>query len=58
MPQIAEVERIIEVLESLGVEIRWINRQDVEISPPEKLRPEKLNMESAKPEVSLCYWDL
>lgn len=48
MPQIAEVERIIEVLESLGVEIRWINRQDVEISPPEKLRPEKLNMESAK----------
>lgn len=47
MPQIAEVERIMEVLESIGVDIQWLGN-DIEVKVTRKLHPEKLDLESAK----------
>jgi UDP-N-acetylglucosamine 1-carboxyvinyltransferase len=46
MPRIEEVNRIIEVLQSIGVSVRW-NGNDVELTPPRKLAMSKLNVESA-----------
>jgi UDP-N-acetylglucosamine 1-carboxyvinyltransferase len=47
--KIEEVFRIIEVIESLGVKVRWTNgRRDLEITPPKKLDIEHLNHEAAK----------
>ncbi len=37
MPRIEEVNRLIEVLVSIGVKVRWMAGNDVEIRPPEKL---------------------
>lgn len=47
MPQIEEVYRIIEVLQSLGASVKWINGNDVEIIPPKKITPKKINAEAA-----------
>jgi UDP-N-acetylglucosamine 1-carboxyvinyltransferase len=46
-PRIEEVYRIIEVLESLGVQVKWIGN-DVEIRRPEKLQLENMNAEAAR----------
>lgn len=47
--RIEEVFRIIEVLESIGVKCRWTNdNQDLEITPPEKLKIEKIDVEAAR----------
>ncbi|HSW80430.1 MAG TPA: helix-turn-helix domain-containing protein, partial [Candidatus Saccharimonadales bacterium] len=46
-PRIEEVYRIIEVLESIGVSVKW-NGSDLEIRRPEKLRLDQLNAESAR----------
>ena len=46
MPRIEEVKRLIEVLESIGVDIKWVG-DDLEINPPEKLKLENLNVEAA-----------
>lgn len=46
MPRIEEVNRIIEVLESIGVSVKWVGN-DVEIIPPKKLNLSRLNKESA-----------
>jgi len=46
MPKIEEVERIIEVLKSIGVKIRWIN-EDIEIKLPKKIDLKNINIESA-----------
>ena len=42
-PRIEEVYRIIEVLESIGVQVKWLSGNDLEIRRPEKLALEKLN---------------
>lgn len=47
VPKIEEVNRLIEVLESIGVGIRWIDGTDLEIKPPVKLNLENINVESA-----------
>jgi UDP-N-acetylglucosamine 1-carboxyvinyltransferase len=47
-PRIEEVFRIIEVLESIGVSVKWLPGNDLEIRRPEKLDLEKLNKESAR----------
>lgn len=47
-PRIEEVYRIIEVLESIGVQIRWINGSDLEIKRPEKLSLDKMNKAAAR----------
>jgi len=47
-PRIEEVFRIIEVLESIGVRIRWLNGNDLEIKVPAQLDLEAMNKESAR----------
>lgn len=47
VPQIEEVSRLLEVLESVGVKIRQKGR-NVAIIPPAKIEIEKINRESAK----------
>lgn len=47
-PRIEEVFRIIEVLESIGVQVKWYNGNSIEIRRPEKLNLEKLNAEAAR----------
>jgi UDP-N-acetylglucosamine 1-carboxyvinyltransferase len=47
--RIEEVNRIIEVLQSIGVKIRWINdTNDLEIIPPRRLELEKMDIAAAK----------
>jgi len=46
MPRIEEVHRVIEVLESIGVSVRWTG-SDVEIVPPKEISLAKLNAASA-----------
>lgn len=47
--RIEEVFRIIEVLESIGVKVRWINRgKDVEIISPDEYCLSKMNLEAAR----------
>lgn len=46
--RIEEVSRIIEVLTSIGVQVRWLPGNDIEIRPPAKLDLEKMNQASAR----------
>ena len=48
IPRIEEVKRIIEVLQSIGVSIRWLPDNDLEIKPPEVLNLEGMNKEAAR----------
>lgn len=46
-PKIEEVNRLVEVMRSIGVSVRWIG-SDLEIKPPAKLDLDKMNKEAAK----------
>ena len=46
--RIEEVNRIIEVLNSIGVKTRWLEGNDLEITPPARLRLEDMDIEAAK----------
>jgi UDP-N-acetylglucosamine 1-carboxyvinyltransferase len=46
--RIEEVNRIIEVLISIGVHIRWLPGNDLEIKPPTQLKLEGMNKEAAR----------
>jgi len=46
--RIEEVNRIIEVLNSIGVKPRWFNESDLEITPPARLKLEAMDIEAAK----------
>ena len=48
VPQIAEVERILEILESLNVSIRWFNNNSLEIKPPKQISLKNLDVTAAK----------
>jgi UDP-N-acetylglucosamine 1-carboxyvinyltransferase len=47
-PRIEEVFRIIEVLESIGVKVRWLENNDLEIKRPAVLKIDKLNATAAR----------
>ena len=47
MPKIEEVSRIIEVLQSLGVEVKWRGQNRLSLQPPKKINLSKINYESA-----------
>lgn len=47
-PRIEEVYRIIEVLESIGVQVKWLPGNDLEIRRPAKLRLDKLDAMAAR----------
>ena len=46
--RIEEVNRIIEVLNSIGVKTRWFGDNDLEITPPAKLKLENMDTQAAK----------
>jgi len=46
--RIEEVNRILEVLNSIGVKTRWFGDNDLEIIPPAKLKLENMDVEAAK----------
>lgn len=46
--RIEEVNRIIEVLNSIGVKTRWLRKNDLEIIPPARLRLEDMDIAAAK----------
>lgn len=48
VPRIEEVNRIIEVLDSIGVNIRWLNDSDLEIKVPARLNLEAMNKVAAR----------
>ncbi len=45
--RIEEVNRIVEILESIGVKIAWIGTNTIEINPPKKFNLKNLNKDSA-----------
>ncbi len=47
VPHIEEVNRMTEVLRSLGVKVEWIKKYDLEIIPPVKLKIKNLNKKAA-----------
>ncbi|HEX8226871.1 MAG TPA: UDP-N-acetylglucosamine 1-carboxyvinyltransferase [Candidatus Saccharimonadales bacterium] len=47
-PRIEEVNRIIEVLESLGVQCKWLPGNDLEIRRPAEIRYDKINGVAAR----------
>lgn len=47
-PRIEEVYRIIEVLESMGVSVKWLPGNDIEIRRPAKLKLDHLNTQAAR----------
>lgn len=48
MPRIEEVNRLIEVLTSIGVKVRWLANNDLEIRPPERLDMAKMDKMAAR----------
>jgi UDP-N-acetylglucosamine 1-carboxyvinyltransferase len=46
--RIEEVNRIIEVLNSIGVKTRWFGNNDLEITPPAKLKLDNMNLDAAR----------
>lgn len=47
-PRIEEVNRIIEVLESIGVKVKWLPGNDLEIRRPEKLQLGNMDADAAR----------
>lgn len=45
--RIEEVNRVIEILESIGAQIKWQDKNTVIITPPKKFNLENINVESA-----------
>jgi UDP-N-acetylglucosamine 1-carboxyvinyltransferase len=45
--RIEEVNRVVEILESIGVSVKWLDKNSVEIIPPKTFAIEKINAESA-----------
>ncbi len=48
MPRIEEVNRLVEVLASIGVHARWLENNDLEIKPPARLQLENINEEAGR----------
>lgn len=48
MPRIEEVNRLIEVLTSLDVQVRWLAGNDLEIKPPDQLALHKMDSAAAR----------
>lgn len=48
MPRIEEVNRLIEVLSSIGVSVRWLANNDLEIKPPQQLDLTKMDKVAAR----------
>jgi UDP-N-acetylglucosamine 1-carboxyvinyltransferase len=47
IPHIEEVYRYIEIIESMGVSVRWTAKHTLEITPPAKIAIDKINKDAA-----------
>lgn len=47
-PKIEEVFRLIEVLQSIGVKVTWLENGSLEIKPPKKLALDKMDVKAAR----------
>lgn len=47
IPRIEEISRIIEMFESIGVKVEWVNQNSVKITPPKKFKLEKIDQKSS-----------
>jgi UDP-N-acetylglucosamine 1-carboxyvinyltransferase len=47
-PRIEEVNRLVEVLRSIGVGVKWINETDLEIRPPKKFNLDAMDKAAAR----------
>ena len=47
-PRIEEVNRLVEVLKSIGASVRWINETDLEIKPPQTIDLSKMDKAAAR----------
>jgi UDP-N-acetylglucosamine 1-carboxyvinyltransferase len=45
--RIEEVNRVVEILESIGVQTKWVGPNSIQLNSPKKLNLEKINVESA-----------
>ena len=48
VPRIEEVNRLIEVLQSIDVSVKWLKNNDLEIKPPKELNLAKMDKTAAK----------
>ncbi len=48
MPHIEEVNRLIEVLISIGVHVKWLDNNDLEIKPPAHLKLDEIDAEAGR----------
>jgi UDP-N-acetylglucosamine 1-carboxyvinyltransferase len=48
IPHIEEVNRILEVMESIGVQAKWVDHKSLEITPPKELDLANINAVSAR----------
>ena len=55
IPRIEEVFRYIEIMESLGVSVRWTEKDTLEIVPPTELTFSKMNLEAARKTRSFTF---
>lgn len=46
-PDLQETKRVMEVLESIGVEFSWLGKRHLKITPPKKVRLSEINFKSA-----------
>ncbi|RJQ34419.1 UDP-N-acetylglucosamine 1-carboxyvinyltransferase [Candidatus Parcubacteria bacterium] len=56
MPRIEEVKRLIEVMESIGVEVVWDESGDMRITPPEQFDLSQINREAAEKTRSIALF--
>lgn len=47
VPRIEEVNRILEVLKSIGVDIKWLDKHTLQITPPSKIDIENIDVQAA-----------
>ncbi len=47
IPQIAEIDRMCELFDSIGVKTEWIKKNTLRITPPKKIRMDKIDVEAA-----------
>lgn len=48
VPRIEEVNRLVEVLQSIGVKVTWVNQTDLEINPPKVLNLDAMDSAAGK----------
>lgn len=48
MPRIEEVNRLLEVMVSIGIKVRWLDNNDLEIKPPAKLQLDNMDAEAGR----------